>query len=316
MCWRSLTAAAVACITTLACGSAAAPASPTKSQPPDSALGPNRLVVRAPLVFAGDLGQARATAFISLEAVDVTPAAQWESSAPGVATINGSGQVTARSAGITQLTARYQAMTASAPLTVFTDADVRALYVESCGGPVLVGQTLDCAATVQVTGFPDILNIADKATWGTTNPSIVNVTVGGRVAAIAPGQATIWATYHGVTAGTTFDVRTAEQDAITETGAGGPGSFQAGHTATIDMTVLYSVVSAPTGILVLHVMDQARDVASTTPLIVPRGSNEQALVLTFTVPPTSTIICPMASLTVGTNTIRTLVDRYSCSPVR
>jgi len=74
-------------------------------------------------------------------------------------------------------------------------------------------------------------------------------------------------------------------------------------------------LSALTGILVLHVKDQARDVASTPPLIVPRGSNEQALVLTFTVPQTSTTICPVASLTVGANTLTTLVDRYSCSPV-
>jgi hypothetical protein len=93
--WRVLPLAIVACATALACGSGRAPASPTRPQLSGSESVPNRLAVRAPLMFAGDRAQARATAFIPIEAVDVTTAAQWESSAAEVATVDHSGQVTA-----------------------------------------------------------------------------------------------------------------------------------------------------------------------------------------------------------------------------
>jgi len=294
----------------VSCGSnPTSPSSPSVTPPAPTLPTGSRLEVQPPFfVFVGEEDQARAIAFVPLQAVDVSSQSEWQSSNPGVVSVSSTGQVIARSVGVTQLTAKYQGLLASSALAVSQDSDVQSVTIQSCGGSILVGMTNDCAAVVRVTGVSVLQNIADKASWSSTDASVVAVSAGGHVRAVAPGQARLSATYHGQIGTMSFVVTQAEQDALTISGGSSTGLFRPGNTVRLGLDVVYSVVSANTGQLVLRAYDQTALIGASAVTSVPRGSNSLFLSTTVTIPPSSTQVCWAAYLTVGGDTFVSPAD--------
>jgi len=122
----------------------------------------------------------------------------WASDAPTIATVNGSGIVSAVLAGDANITATADGKQGSAHVKV-SKVPVASVSV-SPSAP-----TLPTGGAVQLTGTPrdsagNPLN-GRPITWGTSAPSVATVNNSGRVSAVAPGTATISAT-SGTQAGT------------------------------------------------------------------------------------------------------------------
>jgi hypothetical protein len=99
-------------------------------------------------------------------------------------------------------------------------------------------------------------------------------------------------------------IRVTEEDALRiSSGQAHQGDFRPGMTVTMWLQGYYSVASAETGRLSLRVTDQARTVATTSPLTVPKGGDSFVLSSTFVVPQDSVEVCRTAVLEVGAVTI-------------
>lgn len=130
----------------------------------------------------------------------------WVSSAPGVATVSGSGVVTGQSAGTATISATSEGKTGTATITV------------SAPGPVPVGSvsvtptssTLVTGATATLTAITYDANgnplTGRTVAWSSTAPGIATVSGSGVVTAVAPGTATITATSGGKTGSATITV--------------------------------------------------------------------------------------------------------------
>lgn len=115
----------------------------------------------------------------------------WRSSTPAVATIDGTGRVTAASIGATTITAVSTADTTKRATALLT---VRALRVTavtvSAPAELTVGDTTRAQTTV--TGDP---GVSQAVTWTSSNTSIATVGANtGLITAVAPGSTTIRAT--------------------------------------------------------------------------------------------------------------------------
>jgi hypothetical protein len=288
----------------LACGNSSTNTAAAPSGGGTSSSTSFQLLVSAPLgLFVGDVGQASAGA-LTTSISNVSNQATWQSSNPSIATVVPGGAVTAIAPGAVTLTATYQGVSASDTLMVLRDSDLLSLTILSCSSQLLVGQTVDCAVTMTTTGPSTGLNVASKAAWSSTNAGVVSITPGGHVTAVSSGQATISASYHAKTGSLPVTVTAAQQDSIRINGGAQTGQFRAGNTVSLSLDGLYSVVSAASGQLSLRVVDQSNAViTTTTPIVVPRGSNSFFLTASFSIPATATRVCPAAILLVGSATI-------------
>jgi hypothetical protein len=76
----------------------------------------------------------------------------------------------------------------------------------------------------------------------------------------------------------------------------------------------YGVASANSGRLTLVVTDQdGATVSTSAPLTVPQGGDRYLLTTTFTVPPSTTRVCRMGVLQIGSTTL-TVVPDVSLAP--
>ena len=183
-----------------------------------------------------------------------------------------------------------------------SSAAILSLKIVVCPSSLLVGMTVDCPVVAQM---PDgtALNVADQASWSSSSPSVVRVTLEGHVTAVAAGQAQIAATYEGRTDSIRITVSEATQDALIERGGGLSGQLRPGATVKVLDEVQYSVVSADSGELTLRVFDEHRPLGASAPVTVGRGTNTIALSVTVTIPLESTKLCQAAYLVVGPRTL-------------
>jgi uncharacterized protein YjdB len=130
----------------------------------------------------------------------------WSSSNSAVATVTGSGLVTAVAAGTAQITATSEGHTGSASLTVTAPAPVpvASVSVSLASSSLNPGQTTQATATTRDANN----NVLTGRTiaWASTNTSVATVNSSGVVTAIAVGSATINATSEGITNGAALSV--------------------------------------------------------------------------------------------------------------
>ena len=132
------------------------------------------------------------TAIVSPE--DATnPAVTWQSSDTSIATVDGSGKVTAVNAGSATITATAEGKSAVCDVTVVIS--VSAISLNSSLKTIEIGGTYTLVATVnpQDASYPDV-------TWSSSNSGVATVTQGGVVTAVGYGTATITATADGKSA--------------------------------------------------------------------------------------------------------------------
>ena len=121
-------------------------------------------------------------------------AVTWSSSNAGVATVNGSGVVSALSPGSITITAVSEGKSGTASVAV-SSVPVASVTVAPASASLQVGQTVQLTATPQdASGNP----LAGRVvTWASSNTAMATVSVSGLVRGVAGGSATITATSEG-----------------------------------------------------------------------------------------------------------------------
>jgi hypothetical protein len=123
--------------------------------------------------------------------LQASEAATWQSSNASVATVDGSGLVTAVGAGTASITATSTAdvdKKASVTITVTAPA-VRNVTVAPANAVLRPGETLGLVANVDADP-----GVARTVTWTSSNNAVATVTAAGVVTAVTPGAVTITAT--------------------------------------------------------------------------------------------------------------------------
>jgi len=202
---RSIPAAVLVCISTVACSSSPTTASTTTFTPSISFAGGDTFTVGQ----AGQLAAVeRQTATTSQ---DVTMTASWQSSNPSVATVSSAGLVTAMALGSTIITATDQAAVGTLVVSVVPRTVSSLLVV----GPTIVptGQTSELTASASTSSGKQV--VTSGVTWQSSNPGVASVSDAGILTAIAPGTVTITASYQGVTGSLTVTVANVTVSAVT-----------------------------------------------------------------------------------------------------
>jgi len=118
----------------------------------------------------------------------------WTSSAPSVATVDGTGLVTGVAAGSATITATSEGKSGSSAITA-TTVPVASVAVSPPSAGVLVGATVQLTATpLDANGNP----LGGRTiTWTSSAPGVATVSASGLVTGVAVGSATITATSEG-----------------------------------------------------------------------------------------------------------------------
>lgn len=171
----------------------------------------------------------------------------------------------------------------------------------ACPPSLLIGQRGPCVAAARLPSG-SIPVIPFEATWSSTRPDIVAVDPAGVVVGRAAGDAVVSVGYRGHQAA--VKVAVTVEDAIRiDVGQGQRGDFKPGSTVTVWLQGYYSVASADSGRLSLHISDQNGTIASTSPVTVARGGDLFVMSSTFVVPQDSVRLCRTAVLEIGPVTI-------------
>ena len=123
--------------------------------------------------------------------LSASEAVTWTSSAANVASVDGTGLVTAVAAGTASITATATAdVSRKATVTITVTAPaVRNVTVSPANAILKPGETQGFVANVDADA-----GVARTVTWTSSTPSVATVTAAGVVTAVAPGAATITAT--------------------------------------------------------------------------------------------------------------------------
>ena len=179
-------------------------ASPTLSQIVVSPINPTRP--------GGQKVQFTATAiYTNNSSKNVTQQATWTSSNAMVATMGAgpaqAGVASTIAAGASTITATYGGLPGTSTLTV-TAATVVSITVTPIGPTFAVGTKQSFQAQA-IYSDNTSQNITQQATFQSSNGGVATTTNNGHVTAVAPGTATISATYQGVTGSSTVTVTAA-----------------------------------------------------------------------------------------------------------
>jgi hypothetical protein len=144
--------------------------------------------------------------FSSGSTLNLTAAATWSSSAPGVATISASAFATSVATGVTSIQATVGTIHGSASLTVSPPAVV-SIALTPASPSIPDGSTLQFTA---IGTFTDnsTQNITSSATWSSSSTSVAIITATGLASAASLGSTTIQASSGGVQSSTKLTVTT------------------------------------------------------------------------------------------------------------
>lgn len=137
---------------------------------------------------------------------------EWSSTDPGVATVSGSGVVTAVALGSTTIQATSEGATGLAAINV-VDASVATVTVEPVSVTVPLNGTADFTATARTAGGAVISNAV--VTWSSSDESTATVDANGRATGVGGGTADIIATVDGVSGSAMMTVSAGQPPQVT-----------------------------------------------------------------------------------------------------
>lgn len=163
-------------------------------------------------VKLGDVISLQAKGVNGSDLDDLTDKATWTSSDTSVVSVS-AGELTISAAGKATITAKYQGRTDTIALTVTSPyKSISIADNDGFKGPfeMQVGEPVKpLFATAQpISGSSSGVPVTDKATWKSSNEAIATVGEDGKVTPVAPGTATITASYLGVSSTATVAIRT------------------------------------------------------------------------------------------------------------
>ncbi len=168
------------------------------------------LAISGPASMAIDVSQqftATAT-FNDGTTQDVTNVSHWASSSTSVAPITVSGLVTARNLGTTNISATFESVNASRPLTVDASNLVSISLQANASNTIAQGtNTLVIATGTFNNGSTD--NLSSRVTWVSSDPTIASFNSGNQISGLKPGVVTITATLGSITGSIQFTVSAA-----------------------------------------------------------------------------------------------------------
>src|SRR5579859_4246865 len=166
----------------------------------------------------------------------------WSSNAPSVASVSGSGFVTALAAGSATITATSEGKSATAAITI-TVAPVASVTVTPSTAALHVGSQVTLAATTKDSAG-NVLT-GRTITWSSNATSVATVSSGGVVSAVAVGSASVTATSEGKSATATITVTIVPVASVTVTPAS--ASLNIGATQQLSAVTKDSAGNVLTG---------------------------------------------------------------------
>src|SRR6266699_5897680 len=136
----------------------------------------------------------------------------WSSSSTGVATVNGSGLVTALAVGSATITVASEGRSASSSVTV-TTVPVASVTVSPPSGSLYVGQTVQLTATPRDSAGNPLTGRV--VTWSSGSTGVATVNGSGLVAGVGAGSATITAASGGKTGTSAIPVQSVSVASVT-----------------------------------------------------------------------------------------------------
>ena len=199
----------------------------------------------------------------------------WASSAPQVATVDPSGNVTAVTAGTVTITATCEGKTASATITV-TVIPVAAVAVAPGSATLTVGQTASFSATA-TDANGNVLS-GRAITWSSASNSIAKVSTLGLVTAVGAGTTTITATSEGKSGAAQVIVNAAATPVASVAVNPDSTNLTAGSSVTLSATVRDASGGVLTGRTVTWSSSQATVATVSTSGVVNAISNGTATI--------------------------------------
>jgi parallel beta-helix repeat protein len=180
-------------------------------------------------VLVGGTVSLTATTLDSAGSVLTGRAITWSSNSTAVATVNGSGVLSAVAPGSTTITATSEGKSGTASVTV-SSVPVASVTVAPASASLQVGQTVQLTATPKdASGNP----LAGRVvTWASSNTAMATVSSSGLVTGVAAGSATITATSEGQSGTATVTVIFVPVASVTVT----PASATLGIGQTVQLT--------------------------------------------------------------------------------
>jgi hypothetical protein len=187
---------------------------------------------------------------------DVTSSAAWSVSPSGLASVSGTGQLTAAATGGAQVSAQYQGVTGKSSVTVLPAALV-SIAVSPSQSSLPVGESAQFSATGTFSDASSA-DLTQVVTWNSSLSGVASVNPSGATVANSVGTATIGATSGSVTGSALVTVIPAAVISLavvpntTSIALGGTRQFQAIATfsdgSTQDMTGTVLWTSAQSGV--------------------------------------------------------------------
>ena len=164
------------------------------------------------LPIGGALDLTATAVFTDGSKADVTSSATWASSPPDVVSVTPSGVVTGLKAGSAVVTATFSGIFGATPVTV-SGAPIVGLTLSPTAATIAPGGGVTLTATVR---FADgsTGDVTASAAWSSSDAAVANVATGA-VKGVAPGSATISASFGGFVGAATITVSPATLTSIT-----------------------------------------------------------------------------------------------------
>ena len=252
---------------------------------------------------------------------DVTATASWTTDDPSVAKATGN-VVTASAVGSTRVHALAEGVLGSADVVV-TEAAVATLTLSPVNATLPAGTSRPYDAVAVYTDGSK-RDVTAEATWAATPEGVATVDAGGRATGVAPGAATVSASYAGVSAGTPLTVTSAVllSLSLSPSGPTVPLGVEQAFTATgifsdgtrQDLTAQVTWTSTPDTVATIAADGVATPVAQGTATIsAARGgvSASTTLAVTGATLDALAVDPPGASIAAGTSAPFTATGIYS-----
>jgi trimeric autotransporter adhesin len=311
---------AIACAVAL--GSGACSGGGSDGAPPPATLEWIAVAPASPAVAAGRSQAFTATGHYGDSSTrDLTALATWTSSRPEVATLAGA-IATGLAEGQATITAEYGGGSGTATLTV-TPAAIATLTLSPVNAILAAGTTRQYGAVAVYTDG-STADVTREAAWATAPEEVATITAGGSATALAPGAATVSASYGGVSAATPLTVTDASlvylsvapSDASVPLGVPQPftaiGIFSDGTRQDLTAQVAWS--SAPQNVATISADGVASPIGPGTATIFAAWYDVVAstvLVVTNATLDALVVDPPLASIAAGTASPFTATGVYS-----